>query len=81
MGLDELLKAIGSQEESSFGEICNALGSDCPERGDRDAWREFFSLIRKAKGAGLIDTFEDSNGKFEAAILTEAGVAKVRGAS
>lgn len=79
MDLETLLNAIGSQEESTFGEICNALGDDRPERGDKDGWREFFDLIRKAKNAGLIETFENKEGKFEAAILTEAGAAKVRG--
>lgn len=79
MDLETLLAAIGSQEESTFREICNALGDDCPERGDNVAWGEFFHLIRKARNAGLIETSEGPTGQFEAAILTESGVAKLRG--
>jgi hypothetical protein len=79
MDIGTLLKAIGSQEESTFGEICNALGDNRPGKGDRSGWKEFFDLVRRAESEGLIDTSKDGSGRLETAILTEAGAAKVRG--
>lgn len=78
MELETLLEAIGSQEPSDFGEICNALGDDRPEKGDKEGWTEFFALIRKAEAGGLIETTRGQTGQFESAILTEAGVNKLR---
>lgn len=75
MHLETLLGAIGSQEESSFSEICQALGDERPAKGDKAEWRDFFDLLRKAENQGLIEQFKNSVGNFEGAILTEAGVA------
>lgn len=77
MKLDTLLKAIGSTEESSFSEICRSLGDDCPERGDKEEWSEFFQLIDQAENNKLIDV-SWTEGRLDGAILTEAGVTRVR---
>jgi hypothetical protein len=77
MDMKTLLGAIGSQEESTFSEICDALGDDRPAKGDRAAWREFFQLIDEADKKGFINAIK-LHGNFEGAILTADGVAELR---
>lgn len=77
MKLNTLLKSIGSTEESSFNEICQALGDDCPEKGDSVAWGELFRLIDSAEKSGLIEVSR-TNRRTDSAILTEAGAARVK---
>lgn len=77
MELEKLLKSIGSTEESSFSEICQGLGDDCPAWGDREAWGELFGLLSRAERQGLIEVTR-INGKIDGAILTEEGVARLK---
>lgn len=78
MNIKTILQAIPSTEPASFREFCNALGSDCPERGEREDWAELFDCIREAEGNVLIEV-ERSGNSIETLILTEAGAATVRG--
>lgn len=75
MKIGTLLASIGSTEASTFGEICEALGGDCPS--DREEWRDFFGLVKVAENVGFIKVERDS-GKISSAILLEAGVSKIR---
>lgn len=77
MELTTLLKAIGSTEESSFNEICQGLGDDCPEKGDSKAWSELFSAISRAERQDLIEVSRVS-GKIDGAILTDSGTAMLK---
>ena len=55
MALDQqrLLECVGSTEETTFGELCKALGDDCPsERGE---WASLFRLIHDAEREQLIE--------------------------
>lgn len=72
-----ILKAIPSTEPATFRELCSALGSDKPEKGDKRAWWELFSSIEKLEKQELIEV--DRNGtSIDTLILTEAGAAMVR---
>lgn len=79
MTLDRLLQAIPSTEPASFNELCRALGDDCPERGDREGWRDLFSLLEIAQESGYVD-IDYVGGKVGSVQLTEAGAARVRSA-
>ena len=75
MTIDSLLQCIGSTEESSFGEVCQALGDDKP--ADRSEWGAFFRSVEDLERQGLIEVSR-VNGKIDSMILTEAGAARVR---
>ena len=77
MDIKTVLEATPSTEPSSFNEFCRALGSDCPERGERDDWAELFDCIKAAENLDLIEV-ERVNGKIDTLILTEAGVARIK---
>ena len=77
MNIQTILEAVPSTECASFSEFCRALGSDCPERGERDDWAELFDCIKAAENLDLVEV-ERVNGKIDTLILTEAGVARVR---
>ena len=72
---EKILSAIGSTEETSFSEFCQALGGDCPE--GRDEWREMFQTLRRLEDEGLIDVSK-LDGKIDGMILTEAGADRIR---
>lgn len=75
-----ILNAISYTEVSSFGEFCRALGTEKPERGDRDGWRQLFLQIEKLEADGLIAV--DRLGRsIDTLQLTEAGAARVRAES
>lgn len=78
MTTDTILGAIGFTEPSSFGEFCGALGADCPEKGDRDAWRELFSTLNGLAAEGLVEIERDGR-NIESIVLTEAGANYIRG--
>ena len=77
MNIQTILEATSSTEPSSFSEFCRALGSDCPERGERDEWAELFDCVKAAEILNFIEV-ERVNGKIDTLILTEAGVARVK---
>lgn len=66
------LNCIGSTEETTFGELCQALGDDCPEKGDRQGWASLFKTIKDAERAGLIEVSR-SEGGIDGIILTPDG--------
>lgn len=70
-----ILRAIPSTECASFGEFCNALGSDKPT--DRDEWRVLFLQLEKLEADGLVE-IERLSDKIDTLILTDAGADKVR---
>lgn len=73
----KVLKCIGSTESSSFNEICQGLGDDCPEH--RSEWGQLFRLLETAEKDGLIEIDRASNGRIDSAILTEAGLIRAAG--
>lgn len=74
-----LLKAIPSTEEASFRDLCNALGDDKPEKGDRAEWGLFFDTLRKLERQGEVEVSWSPDGRsVDSVILTEAGAARVR---
>ncbi len=72
-----ILSAIGSTEETSFGEFCSALAGDCPESGDREGWREVFNSLGSLEQQGFIEVARTDR-KIDSVILTEAGADRVR---
>lgn len=77
MNEDQILKAISYTEACSFGEFCGALGSEKPERSDRDGWHQLFLQLDKLEADGLIEV--SRAGKFVDTLqLTETGAARVR---
>jgi hypothetical protein len=77
MDENTILSAIGSTEESDFNEFCRGLGSDCPESGDREGWREVFNHLRTLERSGFIEVSRTGN-KIDSLILTEAGANRIR---
>jgi DNA-binding transcriptional ArsR family regulator len=77
MSEDTVLAAIGSTEETTFGEFCRALGGDCPDTGDRDGWREVMGHIRTLERHGFIEVAR-TQGRIDAMVLTEAGANRIR---
>jgi hypothetical protein len=73
-----LLKAIRSAEPSDFSDLCNALGDDKPERGDRDGWSDLFNTLRSLEKDGLVQISWFHNKNVDSLMLTEAGAARVR---
>lgn len=72
-----ILSAIGSTEESSFFDFVSALGSEKPDKGDRDAWRQLFMQIEKLEVDGFVEVCRTGR-SIDSLILTEAGAARVR---
>lgn len=73
-GLD-LLGHIGSTEETTFNELCRALGDDCPR--EKSGWRELFQRINDLERQCYIEVSR-LNGKIDGIILTESGANLVR---
>lgn len=72
---DKVLAAIGSTEETSFNEFCQALAGDCPD--GKDEWREMFARLRRLENDGLIEVSK-LDGKIDGLILSEAGANRIR---
>lgn len=75
-----VLKAIPSTESGSFRDLCNALGDDRPEKGDKSGWRDLFHSLRQAERQGDVE-ISWLDGNVDAVQLTEQGAAKVRAAN
>lgn len=75
MDEETILAAIGSTEETTFSEFCNALAGDCPE--GKDEWREMFSTLRQLERDGWIEVSK-TDGKIDGLILSEAGANRIR---
>lgn len=75
MKLKTLLSAVGSTEETTFGELCSALGDDRPE--DKSEWRDLFLSIDAAENNGQIEVSR-SGRQIDSLILTESGVAALK---
>jgi hypothetical protein len=80
--IDELdiLAAVSLTEPMSFSDFCGAL-NNCPERGDREAWRSLFGLLSRCERSGLLVIERDDDrigSKIESLQLTDAGAAKLR---
>ena len=71
----DFLSLIGSTEETSFSELCAALGEDCPR--DKDGWRELFNQIRRLEQSEHIGVIRTA-GKIDGIILTESGASLIR---
>lgn len=71
----ELLGHIGSTEETTFNELCRALGDDCPR--EKSEWRELFQRINDLERQSYIEVSRLS-GKIDGIILTEAGANLIR---
>lgn len=69
----EVMQAIGFTEESSFREFCREL-KDCPDRGDRNGWRELFGDIEWCAHMEWL-TIEKRGASIESLQLTEEGAA------
>lgn len=75
--LDRLLECVGSTEATTFKELCDALGDDCPRTGNTPEWAELFRAVHEAEDQQLVDT-EWKNGKLAAIQLTMTGADRVR---
>lgn len=69
------LSLIASTEETSFNELCSALGEDCPH--DKNGWRKLFSRIRSLEDRGFVGVIRTA-GKIDGMLLTESGAALIR---
>ncbi len=65
-----VLAAIGSTEESDFGEFCRGLGSDCPQKGDKAEWSDLFQQLNRLEQTGFV-TISRAGRNIDAMILTE----------
>lgn len=74
---DKILAAIGSTEATTFSEFCHAY-ADCPEKGEREAWRELFDALRELERDGLAEV-ERAGRNIQSLMLTDAGADRVRG--
>lgn len=74
MKLGTLLRSVGYTEPSTFGELCQALGGDCPTESSE--WRQFFGLVKSAEDEGLVEVERD-DGKISSIQLTEMGVSEL----
>ena len=72
---ETILSAIGSTEETSFSEFCQALGDDIPD--EKAEWAKLFRTLRELERHGFVDITE-AGGKVYSMILTEPGAARVR---
>lgn len=72
---DKILSAIGSTEETSFNEFCQALADDCPD--NKDEWREMFQTLRRLENEGFIEVSKLDR-KIDGLILSEAGANRIR---
>ena len=77
MNEDDLnfLSLIGSTESTSFGELCSAMGDDCPS--EKSEWRALFQRIRDLERESYIEVSRTA-GKIDSLLLTEAGANLVR---
>lgn len=71
----DLLGHIGSTEETTFNELCRALGDDCPR--EKSEWRELFNRINDLERQCYIEVSR-LGGKIDGIILTEAGANLIR---
>lgn len=71
----DLLGHIGSTEETTFNELCRALGDDCP--GEKSEWRKLFQRINDLERQCYIEVSR-LNGKIDGIILTESGANLIR---
>jgi hypothetical protein len=71
------LSLIASTEETTFNELCTALGDDCPEPGDKGGWRDLFAKIRDLERQCYIEVTRTA-GKIDGLMLTESGAALIR---
>lgn len=75
---DEILAAIPSTEPCDFNEFLSAL-PDCPEKGNREGYRDLFSQLRTLENAGMVEVERaNSGGSIESLMLTEDGAERVR---
>lgn len=77
MSEDDLkfLSLIGSTEESSFNELCSALGDERPS--EKSEWRELFVKIERLEREGYLGVVR-ANGKIDGLLLSETGAALIR---
>lgn len=67
-----VLAATGFCEPSSFAEFCQALGAECPEKGDTSAWRQVWCIVGGLADDGYLTV--KKNGRLtESLQLTVAG--------
>lgn len=71
----DFLSLIGSTEETTFNELCSALGDDCPH--DKSEWRELFQRVERFEREGYVGVIRE-NGRIEGLILSESGAALIR---
>lgn len=72
----EVMQAIELTEPSSFREFCSGL-KDCPERGDRDEWRELFGDLEWCAHMGWL-VIEKVGQSIDSLQLTEEGAALLK---
>lgn len=77
MSEDDLkfLSLIASTEETTFNELCTALGDDCPH--ETSGWRDLFQQIRELESQGYIEVTRTA-GKIDGLMLTESGAGLIR---
>lgn len=76
MDQQQILKSIGSTEETTFNELCRELGDEVPTNGAE--WRALFLFLDDLEEQGLVE-ISRAGGRIDSMILTEAGAAQVRG--
>jgi hypothetical protein len=71
----EFLSLIGSTEETSFSELCQQLGDDCPD--DKAGWRDLFAKIRDLERQCYLEVTR-TQGRIDGLMLTESGAGLIR---
>ena len=71
----DFLALIGSTEETTFNELCSALGGDCPD--NKDEWRQLFAQIRDLERQSYVEVTRTA-GKIDGLMLTDSGAALIR---
>lgn len=72
---EKILKCIGSTEETTFKEFCQALETDCPHGSEE--WSVMFNKLRALENKGYIEVHRTGS-KTDGFVLTEQGADYIR---
>lgn len=78
MNTADVLRAIPSQEESSFNEFVRDLRAEGAFDPDTDSWADLFEALDFLEQAGLVEIDRGFNNRINTLLLTPDGAAQVK---